>query len=502
MKKVFLLLAASFLLSTCASQSSDFIITKFGAKSKPVFINTKQINRAIEECSKSGGGRVLIPQGTWESGTLKLLSNVELHLQNGAVLMGSGNIEDYRNGDDLLGLIYAFNAKNISISGSGEINGNGTIYHDPTKAHDAGDFERKYIRQGEEYMKPGFDFSDGPIYKDIRPGMCIVLMHCEDVSICDIKVSDTPSWSVRIGDCDDVHIRGISIHNNLLIPNSDGIHCTHSRNVRISDCDIRAGDDAIIVTGFGDDIGVHGGSGRSDADTLNFYGNNTLYSENVTVTNCILQSRSAGIRVGYGAFPIRNCIFSNIVIYDSNRGIGIFARDNADIDNIIFDNIIIRNRIHSGHWWGNGEPIHISTLPQFEGMAGGNISDVRFSNIIADSETGILIWGSDFNRISDLEFHNIRLNIHNSKLSDSYGGNVDLRPALKDEDKLFKFDLPGFYARNTDGIVMKNFRLKWDEDVASYFTYGIELNNVSGFDIDNTSSYPSRPGSGLPDLKH
>jgi polygalacturonase len=66
----------------------------------------------------------------------------------------------------------------------------------------------------------------------------------------DFTLKDTPSWAICLAYCEDVLVDGLTILNNLLVPNSDGIHCTTSRNVRIANCDIRAGDDAIIVTGF------------------------------------------------------------------------------------------------------------------------------------------------------------------------------------------------------------------------------------------------------------
>lgn len=501
MKQLIFFVIATLLLGGCDKNPSDFLITKYGASERFKHINTDAINNTIQACHEAGGGRVIVPAGTWYSGTIRLLSDVELHLMSGAVLRGSSDIDDFRNGEQILGLITCFNAKNVSITGNGIIDGNGTIYHDTTRAHDAGDFNRKFIRQGEAYMKPGFDFSDGPIFKGTRPGMTMVFMSCERVRIEDIKMVDCPSWSIRLGDCDDVQVHGISIHNNLLVPNSDGIHCTHSRNVRISDCDIRAGDDAIIVTGFGNDIGVDISEGKADVSGTIRYGNLTEWTENVVVTNCLLQSRSAGIRVGYGEFPIRNCIFSNLVIYDSNRGIGVFARDNADIEHIFFDNIIIRNRIHSGHWWGNGEPIHVSTMPQQAGLPGGDIRDIRFSNIIADSETGILVWGSDLNRISDISFSKVKLNIHRSDLAEEYGGNVDLRPVLEEKDMIFAFDIPGMYVQNTDGLSVSEFELNWDDDVPEYHTYGIELKDVRDHYIDARSSFGSRPGSGLPALK-
>jgi polygalacturonase len=132
----------------------------------------------------------------------------------------------------------------------------------------------------------------------------------------------------------------------------------------IADCDIRAGDDAIIVTGFRTNVGVGGDVNIRLDYTAREFGNKTGCAENVTVTNCILQSRSSGIRVGYGINPIRNCVFLNLVIYNSNRGLGVFSRDDGSIENILFSNITIQNRLHAGHWWDNGEPIHVSAIKQ------------------------------------------------------------------------------------------------------------------------------------------
>ena len=150
-----------------------------------------------------------------------------------------------------------------------------------------------------------------------------------------------------------------------MIPNSDGIHCTASRNIRIVNCNIRAGDDAIIITGFARIENTPGfNSNEQDKYT---HGNKTIYAENIQVSNCHLQSRSSGIRIGYGQHPIRRCIFTNIVIHDSNRGIGVFARDASTIEELVFSNIIIETRLHNGQWWGNGEPIHLSAISRFEG---------------------------------------------------------------------------------------------------------------------------------------
>ncbi len=499
MKKHMLFLFAMALMAGCITHRGDrYDITDYGAMAGEGHMNTIAINKAVNACNQGGGGTVVIPPGIFYSGTIILKSNVELFLEHGAVLTGSENMADYDTINAVGGLIYANNTRNIAITGTGTINGNGTHFHIPGKMHIAGDLQRKYIRQGDSYLREGATFSDGPIAYEHRPGMMVVIMNSENVRINNITLRDSPEWTFRIGDCDNVNVRGITILNNLLMPNSDGIHCTDSRNVIISDCDIRAGDDAIIVTGFSSDINVHGlAEERTEAQR---FGNKTGYAENVTVTNCALQSRSSGIRIGYGEHPIRNLVFSNIVIYDSNRGIGIFARDTASIENVLFSGIIIRNRLHSGHWWGNGEPIHVSSITRTAGKIAGKIRNIRFSNIIAESETGMLLWGQQPNSLQNIEFDRIQLHIRNSPLARDYGGNFDLRPTADMQYAIFKHDIPGLFARNVDNLKIKDFDLSWDSDVAGYHSYGLEAENVEGLYIDPLSRFPSAPGSGDKDL--
>lgn len=498
MKKIIWIFAGIFLflLHGCAPKNqSVYNITDYGARSDGKTVNSVAIQTAIKACYRKGGGTVLIPQGNFVTGTIRLLSNVNLHLEPGARLTGSADTADYRFEGERHGMIYAFQARNISITGEGEINGNGTSFFDNDKTHILRDFDRRYTRQGDRYAPEDTNPPDGPIEYDSRPGMMIVLLQCEQVVIKDVMFKDSPSWTIRIGDCDDVMVTGISIHNNLLIPNSDGIHCTTSRNIRISDCDIRAGDDAIIVTGFGTDVEVSGDQPGTGDYTTREFGNKTGYAENVTVNNCLLQSRSAGIRVGYGSHSIRNCTFQNLVIYGSNRGIGVFSRDDGTIENILFSDIIIETRIHSGHWWGNGEPVHVSAIAQTEGIPAGIISNVMFSNIIATSETGIVIYGAGETHCSDISFKNINLRIRKSELEETYGGNFDLRPTLRHEDAVFSHDIPGLFANYVDGLTIENLTLSWEDDLAAYFTNGIYCENFSCLEIDGFRGRQARINS-------
>ncbi|MBM3802122.1 MAG: hypothetical protein FJW26_07390 [Acidimicrobiia bacterium] len=111
----------------------------------------------------------------------------------------------------------------------------------------------------------------------------------------------------------------------------------------------------------------------------------------------------------------------------------------------MFSNITIETRLHTGHWWGHGEPIHLSAVPVFEGVVPGAIKNVRFSNVVARSESGIVVHGQKDAVLRDLSFEDVHLTVLPSALAASYGGNFDLSPALKKESALFKHDIPGLY---------------------------------------------------------
>ena len=484
MKTIFSLVISIFMLIACKPQSNQYNIVDFGATTDTTKLSTSAINKSIEECTKNGGGTVYVPKGIFYSGTILLKSNVSLYLETGAVIKGSRDTADYMIDGRKYGLILAKNCKNVTIEGHGQINGNGTFFHDATKPHLGGGGEAQYTRQGDDYMNLKYGIEDGPIRYRYRPGMMVVFSRCENVKVKDVTLRDTPEWTSRFADCDNVEISGVSIQANLLIPNSDGLHCTNSRNIRISNCDIRCGDDAIIVSGFDDLVGVHG-EVRKDDNVGERIGNKTGYAENVVVSNCLLQSRSAGIRVGYGEHNIRNCIFSNLVIYGSNRGIGVFARDTASIENIQFSDIQIQTRLHKGSWWGKGEPIHVSCVAQKAENPVGTIKNIRFTNINMTAETGVIVFSEEANKMDNIQFNNCQLLIKKSPIDLTYGGNIDLRPTVKPQMAVYKSDIPGFYVYNVSNFKMKDIEMNWESNLASYFTDGLYCKNVIGGFIDN-----------------
>jgi polygalacturonase len=477
--------------------AGDYNILDFGAVRNQ--LSTTAIQKAVDICYEAGGGTVVIPSGVFITGAIILKSNINLYLEPGAELRSSQNLDDFKVGTGRYGMIFCQDAVNISITGKGTINALGTNFYETDKNHTVSsslggtrEFDRMLTRQKENYIPEDQFQTDGPIKRKPRPGMTVVFFHCNQVTIKDITVMDTPVWAIRFSYCEDVLVEGISLQNNLMIPNSDGIHITVSRNVRIANCEIRAGDDAIIVTGFARIEDTPGFDSKEQDKYVN--GNKSIYAENIQVANCHLQSRSSAIRIGYGQHPIRRIQFDNIVISESNRGIGIFAHDASDIEELTFSNIIIETRLHNGIWWGNGEPIHLSAVSRFPGQPAGQIKNVQFNNITATGGQGIILFGDSINHMENIRFNNVQLRIVKGRETFTKGGNFDLRPTSDVNKQIFKHDIPGLYAQYIDNLTLLDFGLTWGDGLPDFFTHGIECHEVRNLLIDRFTG-SSNPGS-------
>lgn len=452
-------------------------ITSYGALADSTTNNSKFIQKAIDDCSGKGGGTVFIPSGRFLTGSITLKSNVNLYLDAGAVLLGSPAVSDYTSigmateqRDN--GLIVGVDARNVTISGRGTIDGNGKSYI-KQEPHQGFDFDRKYIRQKEKYMS--YEHSpalppDGPYAMRTRPGVLILLINCDNVLLKDFTISDAPNWCLHLGGCRYVNIQALNILNSLFIPNADGIDASNCQFVNINNCNIVAGDDGIAISPCAD-------------------GYCSRPSENYTISNCNIVSRSSGIRVGYGVNDIRDLAFDNITI-QSNRGIGIFVRQNQHIENIVFSNMIIKTRFMDGPWWGNGDPVQISVVPMTADTAIGQIKNIRFSAIRMESENGITIYSSSAGHIKNIFFNEVQLNLEKGPLTDAFGGNFDLRPAHLPSLKIFKHDIAGIYACHAEGISIAGFTLQWGDSLPSFYTHGVWLEKCSNIDIKNYKGGP------------
>jgi len=477
-----LLLAAALLLTVVGARAQTYSVTKYGAVADGKTLATTAIQKAIDACNRAGGGTVEVPAGTFLTGTISLKSNVNLHLESGAVLLGSPNINDYRAytlpkypeyGTNHYGILYTEQAENVALSGLGTIDGNDPAYFDVTRAKKIDTVTTRYTRQKNNYRHVAGGIGDGPWEpKEPRPRQMVIFAQCQNVRLTDVSLLRSPFWTLHFSDCDAVLVSSIRLWSSLLAPNADGIDITSSSNVAVTGCDIRAGDDAIAITGYDHHFEIPGFSGQRHA------------SENIIISNCNLQSYSSGIRIGFlDQNTVRNVTVSNVNITNSTRGIGIFLRDEGSLENLTFTNINIDTHLRTGDWWGNGEPIHISALRGKEHVKLGQIKNVRFDNITCRGENGILVYGTPESVIENLSFNHVRFDFVDSPLNDVAGGNVDLRGVIGAKNQLFAREIPGVLAQYVNGLSINDFDLQWLGVRASFLSHGLETDHVTGLRV-------------------
>ena len=114
----------------------------------------------------------------------------------------------------------------------------------------------------------------------------------------------------------------------------------------------------------------------------------------------------------------------------------------------------------------------------------GSIKHIHFSNIIASSETGIVIYATAKNLIQDISFDDISLTIKRGKFSDSYGGNIDLRPTNDISLGIFEHPIPAVYGNFVSDLSIRNMNVYWEKVLPSYFNGTIEVKNFERIKID------------------
>lgn len=427
-----------------------YFVEEFGAKGDGSTNDRLAIQAAIDACAKQGGGVVVLSGGkTYISGYLLLKSNVEFHLENGAVLKGVSDLGDYYPltnggvihahesglpsylnceyaGRPFHAFIYAKSAENIVISGHGTIDGNEEIFY----GTDVG-----YHIEGSYY-----------------PRIPLVLL--EDVkhlTVKEVTLARCAFWTLHMVGCEDVLVDGIRILNNLRMANSDGIDPDHCRNVRIANCHIECGDDAIVL--------------KNSADYKE-YGP----CENITVSGCTLISTSAAIKFGTeGESDFRNILFENCVISRSNRGISLQIRDCGNVENVIFSNINIETRRFSYQWWGRGEAICITSLDRKKGIKHGKIRNITFKNINAIGENGIFVHGTEDNPVEDILFDGIHMTLDKTSKWDVEG--YDIRPCELENKfpEKERGNIAGLYLRHAKNIKARDITVHVTDAMKPYY---------------------------------
>ena len=415
---------------------TEYNILDFGAVPGGEYNCGPAIQQAVDTATANGGGRVVIPAGRFLSGTVLLKSNVELHLESGAVLLSSLNEEDILpfpageeddnkdtgwDGGYFLG---AKNAQNVTISGMGVIDGQG---------------DKVFADLNEDN---GFHECPKAVAA-FRPRM-MLFEAVENFTVKDVTLKDAAFWTMHMAGCRHVRISNIMILNDDRGANNDGIDPDCCQDVVITGCIVRTGDDAIVV--------------KSTKPMAKRYGP----CQNITITNCVLHSRDSALKIGTETHGvIRNVLLADCVVEDCSRGIGVWVRDGGVVEDVHVHHLTGAVRRYADRyavpgapgWWGKGEPIFVSATRR-QGKPDsfpGTIRNVSFDHIYLKGESCIFVAGEKDCRIQNVRLSDVCVTLE--KQGTQPGGLFDEQPSIR---HIYPHSIPALYARSVDGLRLRD----------------------------------------------
>ncbi|HEX8369387.1 MAG TPA: glycoside hydrolase family 28 protein [Pyrinomonadaceae bacterium] len=326
-------------------RKKDYLITKYGAVSDGKTLSTEAFRKAIDECSRKGGGRVVVPAGTFLTGAIHLKSNVNLHVSKDATIKFSTDAKDYLpivhtrwEGMELMHhspFIYAYEQTNIGITGEGTLDGQGKAmfwkWHGNPRYGGNPDVlsQRPARARLYEMMEKGVPvgeriFGEGHY---LRPQF-IQPYKCKNVLIEGVKIIDSPMWEVHPVLCENVTIR--SLHISSHGPNNDGCDPESCKDVLIEDCFFDTGDDCIAIKAGRNEDGRRIG----------------VPTENVIVRGCTMRDGHGGVTIGSEiSGGVRNVFTENCKMDSPDLWTALRVKNNASrggkLENFYFRNITV-----------------------------------------------------------------------------------------------------------------------------------------------------------------
>ncbi len=430
------LIISCLLLSGLSLQARDYNICDYGAKSDTTVLSTKALQQAIDQCSQTGGGRVIVPAGQYKIGTIILRSHIHLHLEHGATLYGSTDLRDYlrvnssyqslRTHTKTIQLIYGDSIENVIIDGYGTIDGRGSVF-------------------------PKLTWNDEGI---TRPHL-LRFIQSRNIVIRDIALKNSGCWMQHYLACDQLRISGIRVTNRNNY-NNDALDLDGCHDVVVSDMIADSDDDGITL--------------KSTSPRC---------CEDITIQNCIVSSHCNAVKLGTetnGGF--RNINIRGIVIKPSSdqstqffgRPIGSSALSLEIVDGGIMENVSVSDLTvtgtespifvrlgHRGRGWMPNQ--HIEQIGKMRGLSITNIR-VRDAGAYGCSITGLPNHPVEDVRLSHISIHH-RGGINGDSIT-------HIREAMKDE-KMAEYPeatmwgpLPakGFYMRHAHNITFDDIDIQ------------------------------------------
>lgn len=395
--------------------------------------DTAALQTLIDTCSRTGGGTVKIDTGTVVSGTIHLKHDVTFEIAAGATLMNSGNKDDYPFVPvDVLTyyperrtMIYAQHQTNIAVTGEGTIDGN------------CGSFRKR----SSESARVSLIRFDG----------------CTNAVVQDLTLQNASMWSQHYFLCDQLEISGLTIRNNM--KNDDGLNVDGSRNVYITDCDIRTKDDCI---------------------TLKTTAHHPC--ENVVVSNCVLSSTKSAFKFGtetYGG--IKNVKACNLQINGGRDALALFSVDGANIEDIVIENVTITNsRCPLAILLGarlraiSGDPETLTT---------GSIKGITIRNVTATgAERAMILAGLDRHPVRNIHLEHVDITFNTASVSNKEplpDEVVEEKPTAYPTSDIFgRLNTWGLFVRHARNLSLRDVTLQHTSSSTAPMAYLEDVSNV------------------------
>ncbi|MBR4241832.1 MAG: hypothetical protein IKR97_06385 [Eubacterium sp.] len=302
-------------------KENAYFITDFGAIAYDKSVdNSKNINACIDECSKNGGGFVVVCGGDYTTKTVELKSNVILFIEKNSSLVAEESGEGFSHP----ALIYAKNCENIGFSGGGTINGMGHLFGrkplldknitEPAEVID--------VIQMRIDSRAQLRFAHPSKY-----GRLVLFEDCKNININNIILYDSAYWTLKLTRCDGVSIENLVINDNRHTANTDGIDMLQTSNAKIKHCFISCADDGICIK----NAIWEGCNGEM---------------KNIHISDCEVITRANAFKIGtetthkISNITVENCKFYMTDLYPGTvSGIAIESADGSEVSDIHIKNI-------------------------------------------------------------------------------------------------------------------------------------------------------------------
>jgi len=446
----------------------EFNVLDYGARAGGKTLATTAIQAAIDACHASGGGRVVVPRGVFTTGTIRLKSHVTLRVDAGARLVGSTNQADYPKdagvcdwhprfswGREFTGtLVFAEGVEDIAIEGEGVIDG----AQKPGKA-------RTFPNPGDPENR--------------RP-MLVRFRDCANVRVTGVTLVNPASFTTFFVGCRDVLIDRVRVRSRET-GNGDGFDFDGCERVRISNCDLITGDDAIGLKTF-----------QPNKPNRDF-----------VITNCVISSSWAAVRLGPESFAdMRNIAVSNCVFRDCRDGFKIQSCEGATIERMVFSNIVMENVLRP--FFVTLNAFSMSKHAPSGRTSVGKLRDLHASNIravVPKNPTGkgfdqpcVVFVGLPGHAIEDISLTDFDLTMPGGGTPEQ-AARRDV-PELLDEEKLypeaihFKGELPasGIYLRHVREVRMTQCRIETATPDARAFVAGDDIEDAAFVSVTGAGS--------------